>query len=286
MRQKLPAQSAKISIERGFHPGDFALLAFGGGGGFVAAGVARELGLPRVIIPPGPGNFSALGMLMVDVVHDFSQTLVTDLQDADLSAISEAYAALEQQGQNALEQDGFSPPDQRLVRSAELRYQGQEHTVNVAMPGHEMTTSDVEQITVAFNDAHRVQYGHSMDDPIEIVTLRLRAIGLLPHPQLPKISAGTGDVDGARKGERVVHQSDFNQHDQQVNYVVYDRLQLRAADHIIGPAIIEEPTSTTILHTGDAMDGLGRMASWSLPSVGTNSDRRKLCKPSIPLRLK
>ena len=247
---KITGAIREISIERGFHPGDFALLAFGGGGGFVAAGVARELELPTVIIPPGPANFSALGMLMVDVVHDFSQTLVTDLQDVDLSALSAAYTTLEHQGARALEQDGFRGTDRQLVRSAELRYQGQEHTVNISIPGHEITSSDLTQIITAFNESHRIQYGHRTDDPIEIVTLRLRAIGLLPRPQLPKIAAGTGRVDTAQKGNRPVYQPDL---DQVLDYVVYDRRQLYGADRIVGPAIIEEPTSTTILHTNDEM---------------------------------
>jgi N-methylhydantoinase A len=84
---KITGAIREISVERGFHPKDFALLAFGGGGGFVAAGVARELGVPTVIIPPGPANFSALGMLMVDVVHDFAQTYVAELQHADATTL-------------------------------------------------------------------------------------------------------------------------------------------------------------------------------------------------------
>ena len=250
---KITGAIREISIERGFHPGDFALFAFGGGGGFVAAGVARELGLPRVIIPPGPANFSALGMLMVDVVHDFSQTLVTDLHAADLAAIRVAYALLAQQGTRALEQDGFSLADQRLVRSAELRYHGQEHTVNVTLPSHEITADDLSRLTTTFNESHRMQYGHSMDDPIELVTLRVRAVGLLPRPRLPKIASGTENVEAARKGERPVYRPGLTQREHQVGYAVYDRLKLHRADRIAGPAIIEEPTSTTILHTGDTM---------------------------------
>ena len=95
---KITGAIREISIERGFHPGDFALFAFGGGGGFVASGVARELGLPRVIIPPGPANFSALGMLMVDVVHDFSQTLVTDLPYGGPSSHSRGLCTLNPTG--------------------------------------------------------------------------------------------------------------------------------------------------------------------------------------------
>ena len=87
-----------------------------------------------------------------------------------------------------------------------------------------------------------------MDDPVEIVTLRLRAMGLLPRPSLPKVDAGTGDIEQAQKGSRAVHQPTLGQ---TRDYVVYDRLVLRRADRIMGPAIIEEPTSTTILHAGD-----------------------------------
>ena len=190
---------------------------------------------------------------MVDVVHDFSQTLVTDLHTADLAVIHAAYALLAQQGTHALEQDGFSPADQRLIRSAELRYHGQEHTVNITLPEYDITADDLSRMTTMFNESHRIQYGHSMDDPIELVTLRMRAVGLLSRPRLPKIASGTGSVEGARKGERAVYRPVPAQNEHQVNYAVYDRLKLRQADQIAGPAIIEEPTSTTILHTGDAM---------------------------------
>ena len=169
-------------------------------------------------------------------------------QDVDLLALSAAYTTLEHQGTRALEQDGFTGADRRLVRSAELRYQGQEHTVNISIPGHTLTPSDLAQIIKAFNEAHRIQYGHRTDDPIEIVTLRLRA--LLPRPQLPKIAAGTGRIDTAQKGNRPVYQSNLGQ---ALDYAVHDRRQLRGADQTLGPAIIEEPTSTTILHTADEM---------------------------------
>ena len=240
-----------ISVERGYHPKDFALCAFGGGGAFVAANVARELGIPRAIIPPGPGNFSAFGMLMVDVVHDYSQTNVMPLAEMDTTTINQIYADLVAQGTQSLAADGFESDKRKFLPTAELRYRGQEHTVNVPLPGVELSAGDIPTITDSFNKAHEQAYGHSMhEDPIEIVTLRLRAIGLLPRPDLQKIEKSSGDIEAARKGSRDVFVRAENA---KVSYTVYDRMKLGAGDKIEGPAIIEEPSSTTMVHRGDKL---------------------------------
>ncbi|MBK8020656.1 MAG: hydantoinase/oxoprolinase family protein [Chloroflexi bacterium] len=239
-----------ISIERGYHPRDFALCAFGGGGAFVAANVARELGIPRAIIPPGPGNFSAFGMLMVDVVHDYAQTSITNLANLDVQQVNGVYETLAAQGGEALAADGFEPERQTYIPTAELRYRGQEHTVNVPMPGIQLTPEHVPVIVEAFNALHQQKYGHSMhDDPIEIVTLRLRAVGLLPRPSLPKWDIAGGQVAAARKGERAVYLRGAGWQ----TYQVYDRFKLGIGDVIPGPAIVEEPSSTTMVHTGDTL---------------------------------
>ena len=243
---KITGALREISVERGFHPQDFALLAFGGGGGFVASGVARELGVPTVIVPPGPANFSAFGMLMVNLVHDFAQTHVTELDHADMSAVSRIYADLVGRGREALGRDGFPAKDQTFLCSAELRYQGQEHTVNLPIPQRSLTASDVGPIVSEFNAAHLNQYGHRMNDPVELVTLRVSAVGLLPQPALPTIAAGTGSAQEARKGSRPVYQAAL---DTAVDYAVYDRGRLLCGDRLDGPAIIEEPSSTTVSST-------------------------------------
>jgi N-methylhydantoinase A len=240
-----------ISIERGYHPKDFALCAFGGGGAFVAANVARELGIPRAIIPPGPANFSALGMLMVDVVHDYAQTSVMGLEKLDTAAVNEIYATLKAQGLAALAEDGFAVEDQSFIPTAELRYRGQEHTVNIPMPGLELQPEHIPAIVEAFNSAHQQQYGHSMmEDPIEIVTFRLRAVGLLPRPNLSTIEKGSGDIAAAHKGTRSIYN---RTRAGTIDYQVYDRARLGAGDSITGPAIVEEDSSTTLVHEGDSL---------------------------------
>jgi N-methylhydantoinase A len=247
---KITGAIREISVEQGYHPKDFALLSFGGGGGLVASNVAREIGIPTVIVPPGPGNFSAWGMMMVDVVYDFSQTYVTGLDHADLTAINALYVTLEDNGHEALGRDGFAPKDCRFKRWAELRYEGQEHTVKIEIPDGKLTSDHIAQIASNFGDAHEKQYGHQTSDSVQIVTLRVRAMGVLDKPKIAKLEKGSGETAAARKGSRFVYQSALGQH---AEYTVYDRFKLLAGDQLSGPAIIEEPSHTTIVHDGDVV---------------------------------
>lgn len=247
---KITGAIREISVERGFHPKDFALLGFGGGGGLVSCNVAREIGIPTVIIPPGAGNFSAWGMMMVDVVYDFAQTFVKGLVNADVHEITKLYGNLEDSGHEALGQDGFSAKDCNFIRWAEMRYAGQEHTVKIEIPAGDLKSSDIAEIAANFGNAHEQQYGHQTNDPVEIVTLRVRAVGVLEKPRIAKLEAGKGDAAAARKGSRSVFQASQNS---TVEYAVYDRFELLAGDEVVGPAIIEEPSHTTVLHEGDIL---------------------------------
>jgi N-methylhydantoinase A len=239
-----------ISIERGYHPRDFSILGFGGAGAFVAAEVARELAIPTTIIPPGPATFSAFGMLMTDVVNDFGQTSIMPLDPESVEQANAIFARLAEQGSEALAADGIAQESWRFLPSAEMRYQGQEHTVNVPLPTHTIGAHDVPTILERFGAVHRQQYGHAMDDPVEIVTLRLRTVGLLPRPELPTLERGDGSAGGARAGTRSVYRADAGG---AVEYSLYDRTELRAGDALTGPAIVEEPSSTTVIHDGDEL---------------------------------
>jgi N-methylhydantoinase A len=240
-----------ISIERGYHPKDFALCAFGGGGAFVAANISRELGIPRAIIPPGPGNFSAFGMLMVDVVHDYSQTSIISLADMDVTRVNAVYTTLAEKGHEALAADGFDAGHRTFIPTAEVRYRGQEHTVNVPLPSMNLTSAHIPTLIEGFNALHQQKYGHSMhEDPIEIVTLRLRAVGLLPRPDLPKLERRGPNLEQARKGTRNVYVRSEQAH---LTYDVFDRMKLGVNDCAKGPAIVEEPSSTTMVHDGDTL---------------------------------
>jgi N-methylhydantoinase A len=238
----------EITVERGHSPADFAILSFGGAGGIIAADTARELGVPRVIVPPGPGAFSAMGMLMADVAHDFARTRITDLAAVDAEALEADYVELESLALAALETDGFAPADRALTRTADIRYQGQEHTVAISLPAGVIDEALAAEVREAFGVAHETQYGHRTEDPVEIVTIRVRGAGRVSRPQLPKMDAGDGRA-AARTARGVWRGGELGR----VDYAVYEREALTPGVRVDGPAVIEERTATTVIHAGDTL---------------------------------
>jgi N-methylhydantoinase A len=252
-----------ITVEIGLDPSDFALLAFGGGGGLTALDVARELGIPQVIIPPGQGAFSALGMLMADVEHSYSRTTVVPLEGIDVSEVEQVYATMEAQASKSLLEEGFCQSDQLMIRSLDVRYSGQEHSVSVSAPA---TGADfTAKVAQEFTELHLRQYGHTQSVPVEITTFRLRAIGVVDKPDLPLAKKRmTGKTEPL--GSRQVLLSNGTTCD----YALYSREALEAGDEIAGPAVIVEHTATTVIHEGDslAVGSYGELAiAVALPNV-------------------
>ncbi len=245
---KIAGAVREISVEQGHHPHDFALFAFGGGGPLLATNVARELDIPSVIVPPGAAHFSAFGMLMVDVAHDFAQTYVAGTASLELDRINQIRQVLRQEAESALAADGIAPERQLFEPMAEMRYVGQEHAVTLSLPPRTITQADMPELIERFNALHHRHYGHSMDDPVEIVTLRLRATGLLPRPRIPVGESDPTAELPPPKGERPVALADSPV---MQTYPVYDRRVLGIGMTLPGPAIVEEPTCTTVLHQGD-----------------------------------
>jgi N-methylhydantoinase A len=236
-----------ITVEVGRDPKDFALLSFGGGGGLVAVDVAYELSIPTVIVPPGQGAFSAFGMLLADVQHDFSRTAVTPLADLDAAALAENYDAMLDEARRALTAEGFAPDKQVLTRSVDVRYAGQEHTVTVPVPdAGEDVAGAVER---EFTELHERQYGHTMDDRIEVTTLRLRATGVVEKPSLPRLPRRDSGTP-LPNGTCAVYVSEDRP---DVRYALYTREALLAGDEFAGPAVIAEHTATTVIHAGDLL---------------------------------
>lgn len=244
---KITGAVRAITVEVGRDPKDFALLSFGGGGGLVAVDVARELSIPTVIVPPGQGAFSAFGMLLADVQHDFSRTSVIPLADVDTTALEADYAQMSAEAHEVLTAEGFGQDAHQLTRSVDVRYAGQEHTVTVTIPdGITDLTPAVER---SFTELHERQYGHTMDDPIEITTLRLRATGVVAKPSLPTLER-RADGRPQPEGSRPVYLSEA---EPAVPYALYTREELLAGDRISGPAVVAEHTATTVIHAGDVL---------------------------------
>lgn len=234
-----------ITVELGRDPKDFALLSFGGGGGLVGVDVAKELSIPTVIIPPGQGAFCAFGMLMANVQHDFARTNVKLLEEVDLTEVEKSFSDMEKEARSMLAFEGFDTSDQELTRLVDVRYSGQEHSVTLTYP----TTDTVQNLSTAFAHEHEQKYGHSMEDPIEVTTFRLRATGKVGHADLPKIAVRPSGQKAQSISKRSVYISDGVNED----YQVYVRENLLAGDQIPGPAVIAEHTATTVIHKGDQL---------------------------------
>ncbi|CCH77466.1 5-oxoprolinase (ATP-hydrolyzing) [Nostocoides japonicum T1-X7] len=234
-----------ITVDLGRDPKDFALLSLGGAGGLVAVEVARELGIGRVVVPPGQGAFCAFGMLMADVQHDVARTRVMPLDDLTADHAESVFSAMEAEARAHLESEGFAPPDQTHRRLLDVRYLGQEHSVTIPYPDAE---NPRERIAAEFARVHEAQYGHVMPDPVEVTTTRVQAIGTVDKPTVPEGSGRRpGDPLVARSTRSVYVSSDRPA----VPYPLHIRESLAPGDHIDGPAVIAEHTATTVLHRGD-----------------------------------
>ncbi len=246
---KMAGAIRAISVEKGFDPRDFALLAFGGSGPLFACNIARLSSVNRVVVPVAPGNFSAWGMLVSDLVHDLSRTMVVGLAEVDLGFFERIFEELELQANRALESDGVAESRRRLLRSVDMRYLGQGgHSITVSVPSTAMDGEACRSLEARFHDLHESTYGHRLDDPVEIVNFRLRGIGLVDKPALNKLPAGGPDSRPAIKGERLVYwraAGSFRP------TPIYDRAKLLRGNELIGPAVVEEAASTTVVGIGD-----------------------------------
>jgi N-methylhydantoinase A len=235
-----------ISVQRGYDPRDFVLVAFGGAGPLHANALARELGIPTVLIPPSPGIASALGMLMTDLTHEFVATRRQLLAGLDPAALVALFSAYEVEGETRLACEGIAPAQQRLLRTVDLRYRGQSHELTVPVPAGSLTLQDLQGIEAQYHEAHARAYGYAArEDPVELINVRLTAIGVSPKPRLKALPPSTGDNRQAIKGQRPVW---FDETAGFATCPVIDRYRLCWGDRIAGPAVIEELDSTTIVH--------------------------------------
>lgn len=228
-----------VSIRRGLDPRDFALLAFGGAGALHGAEVARELGIPTVVVPPSPGVTSALGCLLVDIQHDLSTMYTAVASTADSDDLEQQFAALESTAAERLRHEGVAEADTELKRGISMRYQGQWRSLQVPMgSGRDALTEAVR----TFHEEHERQFAFRQDDnPVEIYQLHLKALGKTPKPAFtPAEADGSALPDPVERREVYF---DGQWHDTPV----YDRDALRPEMELAGPAIINQLDSTTVV---------------------------------------
>jgi N-methylhydantoinase A len=232
----------QITVERGRDPATASLLGFGGAGPMLAPLVAQELGISEVIIPVAPSGFSAWGMLNSDVVDDYARTIISLLDETPVTQLELVFEELESEALASLMEQGVNRDRATLIRQLELRYLGQEHALPISVG----KPIDYNLIQEFFAQEHEKRYGHTMDSPIQVLNLRIRGIGAFDRPQLAEISDSCGGPELAEVDKSTAFC--FTQRDM-VPFKVYDRAKLGKGDSLYGPALIDEGTSVTVIHS-------------------------------------
>ena len=239
------------SVAKGVDPRDYALVAFGGAGPLHGAALARSVFAREVIVPPAPGINAATGLLATNMRYEFTRSVLCVLTQAsqeEINGLNAQTAALEQRARESLAADGVAPEDQRLVKIAECRYQGQGFELRGTMPEGALTLENRGELLASFHERHRQDYGHAFEDQeVEVITLRVVAsagIGALSWPEAPT-GGGREPVD-ALLYRRATTFDDGRTHETPR----FDRTRLRAGQHIDGPAIVIQTDSTTLVPPG------------------------------------
>ncbi|MGG3422158.1 hydantoinase/oxoprolinase family protein [Heyndrickxia faecalis] len=238
-----------ISIRKGYNPREFSLIAFGGGGSMHAAALAKELGVKKVIIPVASSVFSAWGMLMTDLRHDYIQTYITRLTDLDPAVINREWENLENNAYHEFLYEDVKKSSVMFTRFLDMRYLGQEHTVKVPVPNGRWNKETLETIIQSFQELHEKTYTFKLENAeTEIVNLHLTAVGIVEKPELEK-EHRDGEVKDAIKEVRPVYFENTGW----VQTNVYDRDKLPTLKTVTGPAIVEEKASVTVLYEGQTL---------------------------------
>jgi N-methylhydantoinase A len=236
------------TVEKGLDVRDFSLLPYGGAGPLHAVDLAGELGMKRVIVPPYPGVFSALGLLVAHTRHDYVATIAVNEDTVVAAELERRFVAMEAQGQAQLLAQHLPAEQMRLLRSADLRYEGQSYELNTPIPPGPLTLEQVRQVVDAFHKLHTQVYAYgSVDEKVEFINLRVTAIGLSPEVRL---GVGRRDLPGltdmAIKNRRPVY---FFEHGF-VDSLILNRANLPPGATFAGPCLVEEMASTTVVPPG------------------------------------
>src|SRR5579864_5785542 len=239
---KMSLAVREVSVEKGYDPRDFALVASGGAGPLHICAIARDLHIPKVIVPLFPSHFSALGMLLADERHDFIRTFYFDLENLDFKALLAVHDEMAAEAKTALRHAASA----QWQIALDLRYVGQEFTLSVPVTRQALAKADRRKIRAAFDALYEHRYAHhSPDEPVEMVNIRLAAIGKRPKLRFPKLTAA--------KGAKPVRRREVFLDDARKPALcpIYWRAALGAGARIKGPALIEEHGTTTVLFETD-----------------------------------
>ena len=251
-----------ISIERGYDPREFTLVAFGGAGPLHACELAAALHIPRVLIPPHPGVLSALGMVLADVVKDYSQTVMLSARQATAEELDRLFAPLYKRAGDELGDEGFAVDEIDLQPALDMRYLGQSYELRVgAQPG-----GGPQRYIQSFHEAHRQRFSYANEgEPVEIVNLRLKAVGQTAKPHFRHQAPEQLDPKAAQLGYKQVYFADRSAPHaaRPVPAALYQRERLVPGNMVVGPAILFQLDTTTVIPPdwSATMDGWGNLVA-------------------------
>ncbi|MFL6555341.1 MAG: hydantoinase/oxoprolinase family protein, partial [Bacillus sp. (in: firmicutes)] len=234
------------TIQKGYDPREFSLVAFGGAGPLHAVEVAKILNIPEVIIPPHPGITSATGLLTTDLKYDLIKTEFMVSTGLDYQQLNQDFQKLTDQITNQLLEDGILPEQMEMERAADCRYVGQGYELRVPLFSSDLTEESIQKVWDRFHLQHAKEYGHSFQNsPIEIVNIRISGKGFMPKINNPVVEI-TGRVEDALVKEgKTFFSHDGLLKEWDTNY--YQRELLPVGAEITGPAVIFQKDTTTVM---------------------------------------
>jgi len=234
-----------ISTMRGHDLRDVLLLAFGGAGPLHAGRLAQDLGMAGVIVPLFPGVYSAMGLVMSDVKHDYVRSRLSKLASIDEASVDAQFADLVAHARAELLAEGFAESAIEIERSLDMRYAGQGYELTMPLPA---TLGDgaLRKLRADFDEAHRQQFGHTApNEPVEIVSYRLRGIGRVPPVKLPSYTA-----QGFKTQDAIREYRDMRFDGRTLSCPVYQREKLDVGATFSGPAVVDQLDCTTVVFPG------------------------------------
>jgi N-methylhydantoinase A len=238
-----------ISTMRGHDLRDFMLLAFGGAGPVHASRMARDLGMAGMIVPLYPGVYSAIGLIMSDVKHDYIQSRMTPIAELSPDAVTAMFARLETMAAEELREDGFAAVSVAIQRALDMRYAGQGY--EITMPCGDTNLAALRR---AFDEQHKLMFGHNAPEvPVEIVSYRVRGVGKVPPVEMPRFKPTGATLKDALRETRHAR---FD--GKAIECPVYQRDKLDVGLSVPGPAILDQFDCTTVI----CPDQIARVDEW------------------------
>jgi N-methylhydantoinase A len=255
-RNNMTTATTEILIGQGYDPRDFTIMGYGGGGGIFVGNIAKDMSISRVVIPRGPGVFSAQGILTMNLVHIYAQAYARSMTKIDIKELEDIYRDMEKIALETLAAEGMSEDAVEFTRSLDMSYESQHYYIETPVPDGKLNIDSKQEIVSSFERLHETKYGHRIAAPLTVTNVRLKATGKIRDVPLSEIKQGKDIPPSAIKPKRKVYlDGGF------VDAQIYERAELICGNTITGPAIVEEPFHTTVVMPGQKLelDRLGNL---------------------------